>query len=75
MYISSTEFRANMNKYLERSATEDIYITKHGKMVARVSGTTEERKRMAESLVGCISSDIDADKMYEWRQKDYEDLV
>ncbi|MDR2845910.1 MAG: hypothetical protein LBV63_01350 [Candidatus Methanoplasma sp.] len=32
----------------------------------------EERKRMAESLVGCISTAVDTDKVYEWRQKDYE---
>lgn len=34
MSITATEFKMNLGKYLMLSQTEDIYITKNGKVVA-----------------------------------------
>ena len=34
MSITATELKNNLGKYLLLSATEDIYITKNGKVVA-----------------------------------------
>jgi antitoxin (DNA-binding transcriptional repressor) of toxin-antitoxin stability system len=76
MYVSSSEFRANSKKYLDLSVIENIYIMKHGKPICKlIAIDDEERVKMAESLVGCISPDLDVEKTLEGRLKDYEDLV
>lgn len=37
MSITATELKKNLGRYLMLSATEDIYITKNGKVVAKLS--------------------------------------
>ena len=37
MVVTATEFKVNFGKYLSLLATEDIFITKNGKKVAKVS--------------------------------------
>lgn len=37
MVVTATEFKVNFGKYLGLLATEDIFITKNGKTVAKVS--------------------------------------
>ena len=36
MVVSATEFKVNFGKYLSMLATEDIFITKNGKKIAKV---------------------------------------
>ena len=45
MTITATESKTNLDKYLMLAETEDIYITKNGKMIAK-------------SLFGVIPSDV-----------------
>lgn len=58
MSITATELKANLGKYLLLSATEDIFITKNGKVVAKLSNPFQERVDIAKSLFGVIPSDI-----------------
>ena len=58
MSITATELKANLGKYLLLSATEDIFITKNGKIVAKLSNPFQERVDIAKSLFGVIPSDI-----------------
>lgn len=37
MTVTATEFKINLGKYLTASANEDIFITKNGKTIARLS--------------------------------------
>ena len=37
MSITATELKENLSKYLLLSATEDVYITKNGKIVSKLS--------------------------------------
>ena len=37
MSITATELKTNLSKYLLPAATEDIYITRNGKTVARLT--------------------------------------
>jgi antitoxin (DNA-binding transcriptional repressor) of toxin-antitoxin stability system len=75
MYVSATEFRSNVGKYLELSSHETIYIVKHGKPISRLSGTNDERKKAFESLIGSFKYDGDPELLLEERLKDYENLV
>ena len=37
MSITATELKSNLGKYLLLAATEDIFITRNGKVVAKLS--------------------------------------
>ena len=37
MSITATELKSNLGKYLMLAATEDIFVTKNGKVVAKIS--------------------------------------
>jgi len=57
MVITATEFKNNIGKYLLLVSTGDIFITKNGKHVAKLSSPKEEHVEMARSLFGIIPDD------------------
>ena len=58
MSITATELKLNLGKYLMLSATEDIFITKNGKVVAKLTNPNQDRVDMAKSLFGVLPQDI-----------------
>lgn len=58
MSITATELKLNLSKYLLLSATEDIFITKNGKVVAKLSNPFQDRVDVAKSLFGVLPSDV-----------------
>jgi prevent-host-death family protein len=42
MSITATELKQNLGKYLMISATEDVFITKNGKVVAKLSNPYQD---------------------------------
>ena len=58
MSITVTELKLNLAKYLLLSATEDIYITKNGKIVSKLTNPFQERVDIAKSLFGILPADI-----------------
>jgi len=58
MSITATELKMNLGKYLLLSATEDIYITKNGKIVTKLSNPNQDRVEIAKSLFGVIPADV-----------------
>lgn len=54
MSITATELKANLGKYLLLAATEDIFITQYGKVVAKLSNPFQDRVEIAESLFGIL---------------------
>ena len=58
MSITATELKSNLGKYLMLAATEDIFITKNGKVVAKLSNPNQDRVNMAKSLFGVLPQDI-----------------
>ncbi len=67
MSITATELKNNLGKYLLLSATEDIYITKNGKVVAKLVNPHQNRVEIAKSLFGVLPKDADLDKAREER--------
>ncbi len=43
MSITATELKMNLGKYLSLSETEDIYITRNGKVVAKLTNPFQDR--------------------------------
>ena len=58
MSITATELKQNPGRYLLLAATEDVYITKNGKVVAKLSNPNQDRVNMAKSLFGVLPQDI-----------------
>jgi len=58
MSITATELKMNLGKYLLMAETEDIYITRNGKIIAKLSNPNQDRVDMAKSLFGIIPADI-----------------
>jgi len=70
MYVTATEFRTNVGKYLEMASHEDIYILKHGFPGVIVSSNKEAKKRVADSLKGLYKYDGDLEKLLEERLRE-----
>ena len=68
MSITSTEFKMNLGKYLVLSQTEDIYITKNGKVVAKLSNPNQDRVDIAKSLFGVIPDNVTLEDALEERR-------
>ena len=62
MSITATELKNNLGKYLFLSAREDVYITKNGKVVAKLTNPYQDRVEVAKSLFGILPKDADLDK-------------
>lgn len=52
MQITATEFKMNMGKYLSMASRHDIYITKNGQRIAKLTNPSPDRIAMLDSLVG-----------------------
>lgn len=67
MSITATELKLNLSKYLLLSATEDIFITKNGKVVAKLSNPFQDRVDVAKSLFGVLPGDVTLEEVREER--------
>ena len=57
MSVTATDLKLNLSKYLSLVETEDIIITRNGKVVAKLTNPNADRLAMAESLIG-VPADI-----------------
>lgn len=67
MSITTSELEENLSKYLLLSATEDIFITKNGKIIAKLSNPFEDRIQLVNSLVGIIPDTMTLEEAREER--------
>ncbi len=69
MSITATEFKTNMGKYLLLASKEDIFITKNGKPVAKLTSPYQQKLDVVESLFGVVPNSITLDEVREERLK------
>ena len=67
MTITATELKANLGKYLQLAATEDVFITQHGKIVAKLTNPFQNRAEIAESLFGILPQTLTPEEAREAR--------
>ena len=58
MKITATQFKNGLGKYLLLAETQDIYITRNDKVIAKLSNPNQDRVDIAKSLFGILSSDV-----------------
>jgi prevent-host-death family protein len=65
MQISLTELKNNTGKYVVLADKEDIFVTKNGRQIAKITNTKVDKREALKSFIGIISGDIeiDLDKM------------
>lgn len=57
MLITATELKNNIGKYLALAATHDIYITKNGKSIAKLTSAAADKVALLDSLVGIVAQE------------------
>ena len=63
MSITATELKLNLGKYLRLAESEDDFITRNGKIIAKLSNPNKERMEMARALAGVIPADVTLDEV------------
>lgn len=58
MLITATELKNNLEKYLLLSATEDIYITKNGKIIVKLTTTYQDKEEITKFLFGILAQEV-----------------
>ena len=72
MVVTATEFKVNFGKYLGLLASEDIFITKNGKTVAKVSNPNISAvDAISGLLAGKLPPDYDVKALREERLSKY----
>ena len=56
MMITATELKSNVGRYLSRAASEDVYVTKNGKVIAAITNPARDKQALLDSLVGIAAA-------------------
>ena len=73
MEVTATEFKTNLGKYLDLVATENIWITRNGKTVAKViNPNVYSVDILSGALEGKVPQDMDRSTLREERLHRYE---
>ena len=52
MVVTATKFKTNIGHYLDTVSKDEVYITKNGKLVAKLSNPVQDKQALLDSLVG-----------------------
>ena len=73
MLVTATEFKTKIGRYLTLVDTEDIFITRNGKNVAKLSSAKQDRVDIAKSLFGIAKGcGMTLEQAREERRRRYE---
>ncbi len=67
MSITATELKTNLSKYLTLASTEDVYITKNGKVIAKLTNPNQSRIEVVKSLLGAVPNEVSFEEAREER--------
>ena len=67
MSVTSLELGRNLEKYLALAATEDVYITQDGVVVAKLTNPNQDRVNAVKSLLGVLPADMTPEEAREER--------
>ena len=69
MSITATELKSNLGKYLDQAATEDIYISKNGKIIAKITYPYKNKLDIVKELYGSIPNTVTLEDAQKERLK------
>lgn len=62
MIVTATEFKTNLGKYLKLATAQDIFITKNGKNIARLTNPSVDKLAVLDHLAGIVPEDTVSDE-------------
>lgn len=62
MSVTETELKNDPEKYLALSATEDVFITRNHRVIAKLTNPNQDRIQIAKSLFGILPADADLEE-------------
>ena len=65
--ISLSDLKANAGKYVTLAQKQDVFITRNGKLVAKLTTAKADKVEAAKSLFGILPSDVDLNRSREER--------
>ncbi len=65
--ITATEFKLHPGKYLLLAETEDLFISRNGKVTVKLVSCSQDKTAAMQSLFGCIPADITPEKTRDER--------
>ena len=65
--ITATELKQNLSKYLLLSMTEDIYITRNGKVVSKLTNPFQDKLSTVDALFGSVPDTVTLEEAREER--------
>ena len=74
MFITATELKNNLGKYLLLSSTEDIYVTRNGKMISKLTSPYQDRVEIAKSLFGVLPNRMTLEQSKKERLKETQNV-
>ena len=76
MLVTATEFKTNIGKYLSMVDKEDVFITKNGKSVAKLTNLNDGNMDAIRSLRGILKeTNLKHDKIRAERLKKYDEIA
>ena len=67
MSITATELKLNLGKYLLLAATQDIYITRNGKTIAKLVSPYQDRVDTVDAVFGSVPDTMTLEEAREER--------
>ena len=67
MSITATELKQNLSKSLLLSMTEDIYITRNGKVVSKLTNPFQDKLSTVDALFGSVPDTVTLEAAREER--------
>ncbi len=67
MSVTATELKANLGKYLLLAATEDVFITRNGKTIAKLTSPYQNKLDTVEKLSGSVPATMTWEEAREER--------
>lgn len=70
MSITATELKSNLGKYLLLAATEDIFITRNGRTVAKLTSPYQNKLDTVDALFGSVPATMTLEEAQKERLAD-----
>ena len=67
MNVTATELKNQLGWFLNHAIKEDVYISKNGKVIAKLCSPCKTRVDSAKRLFGSIPADFDVDGAFAER--------
>ena len=67
MTITATELKNDLSKYLQLAESEEVFITKNGRVMCKLSSPYVDKMALVDSLVGILKTEVTVEEGKEER--------